>query len=121
LCGIFFAKSWQRRFSRNRPPPRIRREKTSPCRNENYAAFSLPHDLPVQLMSGAARFGEPATSVSRDLRFHIALRAVIRRIGPGMLRKCFNQQRIFGATRCLTAPCSLSTCSGAVFRKHRRA
>jgi hypothetical protein len=42
-------------------------------------AFSLPHDSAVQLMFGAARFGEPAISVSRGLRFHIAPRAVIRR------------------------------------------
>jgi hypothetical protein len=44
ICGIFSAKSWRVRFSRECSPPRIRREKIPSCRNENYAAFSLPHD-----------------------------------------------------------------------------
>jgi hypothetical protein len=36
-------------------------------------AFSLPHDLSVQLMFGAARFGEPVLSASRNLGFYIWL------------------------------------------------
>jgi hypothetical protein len=37
-------------------------------------AFSLPQDSQVELMFGAARFGEPALSASRGLGFHIAPR-----------------------------------------------
>jgi hypothetical protein len=33
---------------------------------EKLRAFSLPQDLSVQLMFGAARFGEPVLSVSRS-------------------------------------------------------
>jgi hypothetical protein len=36
MCGIF-RKIMAGGFSRNRAPPRIRREKTSPCRKENCA------------------------------------------------------------------------------------
>jgi hypothetical protein len=74
MCGIFSAKSWRARFSRYCSPPRIRREKTSPCRKEKLRAFSLPQDARVQLMFGAARFGEPALSAARGLRFDTALR-----------------------------------------------
>jgi hypothetical protein len=84
-------------------------------------AFSLPQDSWVELMFGAADFGEPASSASRSLGFHIALR---RRGSPqrlGTLHKCFNQHRIFDTTRRRAAPCGLNVCSGAVFRKHRGA
>jgi hypothetical protein len=89
--------------------------------HEKLRAFSLPQDLRVELMFGAARFGEPALSVSRGLGFHIAPR---RRRSPqrlGTPRKCFNQHRILDATRCLAAPCGLNACSGGVFRTQRRA
>jgi len=39
----------------------------------------------------------------------------------GTPHKCFNQHRIFDTTRRRAAPCGLNACSGAVFRKHRRA
>jgi hypothetical protein len=87
--------------------------------HEKLRAFSLPQDSPVQLMFGAARFGEPALSASRGLGFHIALR---RRHSPqrlGTPRKCFNRHRIFDTTGRLAAPCSLNACIGAAFRKHR--
>jgi hypothetical protein len=42
-------------------------------------AFSSPQDSPVQLMFGAARFGEPALGASRGLRFHIGPRRRRRR------------------------------------------
>jgi hypothetical protein len=89
--------------------------------HEKLCAFSLPQDSSVQLMFGAARFGEPALSASRGLRFHIAPR---RRRSPqrlGTPNKCFNQHRIFDTTRRLAAPCGLNACSGAVFRKQWRA
>jgi hypothetical protein len=72
-------------------------------------------------MFDAAGFGEPALSASRDLRFHIVPH---RRRSPqrfGTPHKCFNQHRIFDATRRLAAPCGLNACSGAGFRKYRRA
>jgi hypothetical protein len=84
-------------------------------------AFSLPQDLSVQLMFGAALFGEPVLSVSRSLGFYMVPR---RGDSPHRLDtplKCFNQRLIFDATRSLAAPCGLNTCSGAVFRKLRRA
>jgi hypothetical protein len=71
-------------------------------------------------MFGAARFGEPALSVSRSLGFHIALR---RRRSPqrlGTPHKCFNQQRIFDTTRRLAETCGLNACSGAVFQASAR-
>jgi hypothetical protein len=80
-----------RDFSRNGSPPRIRREKTSPCRNENYAAFSLPHDSLMQLMFGAFGFGERAASSSRSLGFHIAVRRGHSPHRLGTPHKCFNQ------------------------------
>jgi hypothetical protein len=89
--------------------------------HEKLRAFSLPQDAHIELMFGAARFGEPALSASCGLRFHIAPR---RRRSPqraGTPHKCFNQHRIFGETRCRAAPCGLTACSGAAFRKHRRA
>ena len=121
IDGIFSAKSWRPRFSRNCSPPRIRREKTSRLPHEKLRAFSLPQDLQVELMFGAARFGELVLSASRGLGFHVAPR---RRHSPqrlGTPHKCFNQQRIFAATGRFAAPCGLNACSGAVFRKHRRA
>jgi hypothetical protein len=84
-------------------------------------AFSLPQDSQVELMFGAARFGELALNASRGLGFHSVPR---RRHSPhrlGTPHKCFNQQRIFDTTRRLAAPCGLNACSGAVFHKHRRA
>jgi hypothetical protein len=65
-------------------------------------AFSSPQDFHIELMFGAARFGEPALSASRGLGFHIAPR---RRHSPrhlGTPHKCFNQRRIFDAARRLT-------------------
>jgi hypothetical protein len=41
---------------------------------EKLRAFSLPQDSQVELMFGAARFGEPALSVSRSLGFYIVPR-----------------------------------------------
>lgn len=84
-------------------------------------AFSLPQDLPVQLMFGAARFGEPALSASRGLRFHIAPRRPRSSHRFSTPCKCFNQRRISDQTRRLASPCSLSACNGELFRKHRRA
>jgi hypothetical protein len=89
--------------------------------HEKLRAFSLPQDSRVEFMFGAARFREPALSVSRSLGFHLVPR---RRRSPqrlGTPHKCFNQHRIFGTTGRLAAPCGVSACSGAVFRKHRRA
>jgi hypothetical protein len=43
------------------------------------AASSLPQDLPVQLMVGAARFGEPVLSTSRGLDFTSRRAGVVRR------------------------------------------
>jgi hypothetical protein len=84
-------------------------------------AFSLPQDLSMQLMFGAARFGEPALGASRGLEFHIAPRRRRSQHRLGTPHKCFNPHRFFDTTRRLAAPCGLNTCSGAVFRKHRRA
>jgi hypothetical protein len=95
IDGIFSAESWRRRFSRNGSSPRIRREKNIRLAARKIAripvAFSLPQDSLVELMFGAARFGEPALSTSRGLGFHI-----VPRVGrsPHRLdnpRKCFNQ------------------------------
>jgi hypothetical protein len=72
-------------------------------------------------MFGAARFGEPALSASRGLRFQIAAREGHSPHRLDTPRKCLNQHRIFDTTRRLAAPCGLSACSGAVFRKQRRA
>ena len=83
------------------------------------AAFSLPHDSHIALMFGPPGFGERALNASRGLGFHIVPR---RRCLPqrlGTPRKCFNQQRIFDATRCLAARCGINACSGAVFCKRR--
>jgi hypothetical protein len=88
---------------------------------EKLRAFSLPQDLPVQLMFGAARFCEPVLTVSHSLGFYIVPR---RGDSPHRLDtplKCFNQRLILDATRSFAAPCGLNICSGAVFRKQRRA
>jgi hypothetical protein len=65
-------------FSSACPLPRIRREKNTRLAARKIAqtpaAFSLPQDSEVELMFGAARFGELALSVSRSLGFHIAPR-----------------------------------------------
>jgi hypothetical protein len=84
-------------------------------------AFSSPQDFHIELMFGAARFGEPALSGSRRVGFHIAPRRPCSPRRSGTRHKCFNRQRIFDATRAPAAPCGLNACSGAVFRKHRRA
>jgi hypothetical protein len=89
--------------------------------HEKLRAFSLPHDSQVELMFGAARFGEPALRASRGLGFHIVPRRPRWPHRLGTLHKCFNQHRIFDATRRLAPPCGLKACSGAVFRSHRRA
>jgi hypothetical protein len=98
-------------------PPR----KNRALPHEKLLAFSLPQDLSVQLMFGAARFGEPVLSVSHSLGFYIVPR---RGDSPHRLDtplKCFNQRLILGATRRRAAPRGLNTCSGAVFRKQRLA
>jgi hypothetical protein len=41
---------------------------------EKLRAFSLPQEPEVELMFGAAGFGEPALNASRGLGFHIAPR-----------------------------------------------
>ena len=84
-------------------------------------AFSLPQNSHIELMFGAARFGESNSSASHSLGFHIAPRRGGAPQRLGTPRKCFNQHRIFGTTRRLAAPCDLNPCSGAVFRKHPRA
>jgi hypothetical protein len=86
-----------------------------------FVASSLPQDSQVQLMFGAARFGEPALSASRSLGFHIVPR---RARPPHRLdnpRKCFNQRRILDQTKRRASSCGLSACSGALFRVSRRA
>jgi hypothetical protein len=65
------------------------------CRKEiarTLAAFSLPQDLHIELMFGAARFGEAGLSASRSLGFHIApdRRRSLQRLGTP--HKCFNQR-----------------------------
>jgi hypothetical protein len=88
--------------------------------HEKLRAFSLPQDSRVELMFSAARFGEPALSAARRLRFHIVPRR--RRLPQrlGTPHKCFNQHRIFDATRRLVTPCGLNACSDAAFRKRGR-
>jgi hypothetical protein len=54
-------------------------------------AFSLPQDSQVELMFGAARFGEPASSSSRGLRFHVVPRAGPSPQRLGTPHKCFNR------------------------------
>jgi hypothetical protein len=88
---------------------------------EKLLAFSLPQDSRVELMFGAARFGEPVLSVSRSLGFYIVPR---RDDSPHRLDtplKCFNQRLIFDATRSFVSLHGINTCSAAVFHKHRRA
>jgi hypothetical protein len=121
MCGNIFRKVMAGGFFAEllaaMHPPR----KNLALPQEKLRAFSLPQDSPVQLMFDAARFGEPVLSVSRNLGFHITPR---RRRSPqrlGTPRKCFKQHRIFDTTRRLAAPRGLNACSGAVFRKHRRA
>jgi hypothetical protein len=67
-------------------------------------AFSLPQDSPVQLMFGAVRFGESASSASRGLGFHIVPRVGRSPHRLDTARKCFNQHRIFDTTRRLATP-----------------
>jgi hypothetical protein len=112
MAAAFFAEL----LAATHPP---RKNRALP--QEKLCAFSLPQDSHIELMFGAARFGEPASSASRSLGFQIAPR---RRRSPqrlGTPHKCFNQQRVFDTTRRLAAPCGLNACSGAVFRKQRRA
>jgi hypothetical protein len=47
---------------------------------EKLLAFSLPQDSRVQLMFGAARFGEPPLTASRNLDFTSRRAEVVRRI-----------------------------------------
>src|ERR1700733_3231883 len=98
-------------------PPR----KNPALPQEKLRAFSLPQDSQVELMFGTARFGEPASSASRSLDFRSRRADVVHSKRLGTPHKCFNRHRIFDATRCLAAPCDLTACNGAVFRKHRRA
>jgi hypothetical protein len=83
-------------------------------------AFSLPQDPQVELMFDAVRFGEPALSASRRLRFHVAPRRRRSQQHLGTPRKCFNRHRIFAASRRRAAACGLNACSSAVFCKQRR-
>jgi len=82
ICGICSAKSWRTRFS-----PTARRHafavKKPPLAARKIAripvAFSSPQELHIELMFGAARFGEPALRASRSF-VSISRRAeVIRR------------------------------------------
>jgi hypothetical protein len=94
------------------------------CRKKNCeipAASSLPQDSPMQLMFSAARFGEPALSGSRSLGFHIAPRRGHSPHCLDMPCNCFNQFRILDQKRRLASSCGVSACSGALFRKLRRA
>jgi hypothetical protein len=84
-------------------------------------AFSLPQDSHIELMFGAACFGEPHSSVSHSLGFHVTPRGRRSPQRLGTPHKCFNRHRIFNTTRRFAAPCGLNACSAAVFRKHRRA
>jgi hypothetical protein len=112
MAGAFFA---QPRAATH--PPR----KSPALPQGKLRAFSLPQDLQAELMFGAARFGEPVLSASRSLGFYIVPR---RGDSPHRLDtplKCFNQRLILDATRSFASPRALNTCSGAVFRKQRRA
>jgi hypothetical protein len=112
MAGAFFAEL----LAATHPP-----RKNPALPHEKLRAFSLPQDSQVELMFGAADFGEPALSASRSLGFHIVPR---RRRSPqrlGTPHKCFNRQRIFDASRRRAAICGLNVCSGAVFRKQWRA
>jgi hypothetical protein len=62
-------------------------------------AFSLPQDLQVELMFGAARFGEPAASASHSLGFHVAPRGSHSSHRLDKPCKCFNQRRILHTAR----------------------
>jgi hypothetical protein len=84
-------------------------------------AFSSPQDFHIELMFGAARFGEPALSGSRRVGFHFAPRRGRSLRRSGTRHKWFNQHRIFDATRPLAASCGINACSGAVFRGQSRA
>jgi hypothetical protein len=64
----------------------------------NPAAFGLPQDSHPELMFGAARFGEPASSISRGLDFTSHRDDIVRRSALGTPRKCFYRHRIFGTT-----------------------
>jgi hypothetical protein len=88
---------------------------------EKLLAFSLPQHSHVELMFGAARFDEPALSVSHSLGFYMLPRRGDFPHRRGTPLKCFNQRLILDATKSFVAPCSLSACSGAVFRTHRLA
>jgi hypothetical protein len=89
--------------------------------HEKLLAFSLPHDSQVQLMFGAARFGEPVLSVSHSLGFYIVPRSDDSPHRLDTPLKCFNQRPILDATRSFASPRGPNPCSGAVFRKQRRA
>jgi hypothetical protein len=123
ICGIFSATPWRTRFSRNRSRHAFAAKKPGLAARKIARisiAFSLPQDLRIALMFGAARFGEPASSGSRSVGFHIAPRRPHSPQHLGTPHKCFNQQRIFDTNKRLAAPCDLNTCGGAVFRKQRR-
>lgn len=110
MAGAFFTQ----RLAATHPP-----RKNLALPHEKMVAFSLPQDPQVQLMFGAARFGEPALSASRSLEFHIAPRGGHSQHCLDNPRKCFNQRRILDAARRLAAPCDLNTCGGALFHKQR--
>jgi hypothetical protein len=77
-------------------------------------AFSSPQEFHIELMFGAARFGEPGLSGSGSVGFRVAPRRRRWLQSLGTPRKCFNQHRIFDATGPPAAPCGAK-------RLHRRA
>jgi hypothetical protein len=95
IFGIFSAKSWQPPFPGTARRHASAAKKYLLCRKKNCAesaASSLPQDSHIELMFGAAGFGEPALSASRFWRFHIVSRGSHSPQCLGMLCKCFNQR-----------------------------
>jgi hypothetical protein len=70
MAGVFFTEV----LAATHPP-----RKNPALPHEKLRAFSLPQDSQVELMFGAARFGEPASSASRGLRFTLRCAEVIHR------------------------------------------
>src|SRR4051794_24101644 len=77
ICGIFpqnrggrVFHAMARRHASAMKKPRLAARKTARIP----VAFSSPQELHIELMFGAARFGERALSALRGLNFHIAPR-----------------------------------------------
>jgi hypothetical protein len=85
-------------------PPRKNTRSAARKNAQTLVASSLPQDSLVQLMFGAAGFGESASSASRSLGFHIAPRRGRSPHRPDNPHKRFNQHRIFDPARRLAAP-----------------